>query len=358
MRYASLAKSACLLLALCAGVFSLSAAQAAGKPKIVIVATGGTIAGASVSSVHSPAYESAEVPVDRLIAAVPELANIAEVTGDQLFQVPSESFNDQRLLQLGKHVSDLLKRDDVHGVVITHGVDTLEESAYFLNLTLKSGKPVVMVGAMRPTSALSADGALNLYNAVRVAASKEAANKGVLVVMNDEIHSGRDVSMRDTLKADTMRSPYGPLGLVIDGDVYFYRQLTRPHTLATEFDIDSLVSLPRVDIVYSYGNVGPAAYEAVAAAGARAIIHNGVGNGSVAEQLIPTLLELRGKGIQIVRASRTGAGIVTRDGEQPDSRFDWLVTGDQNAQKARLLMALALTKTQETGALQDILWKY
>lgn len=354
MQYGILKRAGCLLLA----ALAISVAHAAGKPKIVIVATGGTIAGASISSVQSPAYKAAAVPVDRLIAAIPELANVAEVTGEQLFQVPSENFNEQRLLQLGKYVSDLLKKDDVHGVVITHGVDTLEETAYFLNLTLKSGKPVVLVGAMRPTSALGADGGANLYNAVRVAASKEAANKGTLVVMNDEIHSGRDVSMKDTVKVDAMRSPYGPLGLVTEENVYFYRQLTRPHTLATEFDIDSLVSLPRVDIAYNYGGVTPVVYEALGNGGARAIIHAGVGNGSVAEQLIPTMVDLRAKGIHIVRASRTGAGVVIRDGEQPDSRFDWLVAGDQNPQRVRILMALALTKTNDSATLQDILWKY
>lgn len=357
MRYSLLKTLTCLLLAVCTG-FCTSLGHAAGKPKIVIVATGGTIAGASISSVQSAAYKSAAVPVDRLIAALPEMANVAEVRGEQLFQVPSENFNAPRLLQLGKYISDLLRRDDVHGVVITHGVDTLEETAFFLNLTLKSGKPVVLVGAMRPTSALSADGAANLYNAVRVAANRESANKGVLVVMNDEIHSARDVSMRDAGKLETMQSLYGPLGLVTDENVYFYRQLARPHTLSSEFDIDTLVSLPRVDIVYSYGGVTPTAYDALAEAGTRAIIHAGTGNGSVPEQLISTLFGLRQQGIQIVRASRTGAGIVTRDGEQPDSRFDWLVAADLSPQKARILMQLALTRTNDTAALQDILWKY
>ncbi|WP_034292388.1 asparaginase [Herbaspirillum sp. RV1423] len=337
---------------------AMSLLHAEQKANIVIVATGGTIAGASTSSIRSPAYQSAVVPVDRLIAAVPEINAVAHVKGEQIFQVPSENFNDERLLKLGKRISELLKQRDVDGIVITHGVDTLEETAYFLNLTLKSDKPVVLVGAMRPATALGTDGALNLYEAVLVASSKEAVGKGTLVVMNDEIYSGRDVTMSDSLKVNTMRSPYGPLGLVVEDRVLFYRQPTRPHTTATEFDIDKLTSLPRVDIVYNYGNANPVAYQAVANAGAKAIIHNGTGNGSVAEQIIPVLQEIRSKGIQVVRASRTGNGVIIRDGEQPDDRFDWLVAGDQSAQQARILTALALTRTNDRQTIQEILWKY
>ena len=343
---------------LLSAAMSLSAQAQEKKANVVVIGTGGTIAGAGASSVNTAAYQSAVVPVDKIIAAVPEISKIANVRGEQIFQIGSESFNDERLLKLGKRVSELLKQSDVDGIVITHGTDTIEETAYFLNLTLKSDKPVVVVGSMRPGTALGADGALNLYDAVLVASSKDAAGKGTLVVMNNEIHSGRDVTMNDAVKTNTLRSPYGPLGLVVEGKVMFYRQPTRPHTVASEFDIDKLSTLPRVDIVYNYGNVSPVAYEALANAGAKAIIHNGTGNGSVAEQIIPVLQEIRSKGVHVVRASRTGNGVVIRDGEQPDDRFDWLVTGDQNPQKARILMALALTKTSDRQTLQDILWKY
>lgn len=161
------------------------------KPNVVVIGTGGTIAGAGASSVNTAAYQSAVVPVDKIIAAVPEISKIANVRGEQIFQIGSESFNDERLIKLGKRVSELLKQSDVDGIVITHGTDTIEETAYFLNLVLKSEKPVVVVGSMRPGTALGADGALNLYDAVLVAGSKEAAGKGTLVVMNDEIHSPR-----------------------------------------------------------------------------------------------------------------------------------------------------------------------
>lgn len=230
--------------------------------------------------------------------------------------------------------------------------------AYFLNLVLKSEKPVVVVGSMRPGTALGADGALNLYDAVLVAGSKEAAGKGTLVVMNDEIHSGRDVTKSNTFKVETFRSPYGPLGYVVENKLSFYRLPARPHTTQTEFDIDKISSLPRVDIVYNYGNVSRTAYDAFVAAGAKAIIHDGTGNGSVAEQIVPVLQEVRSKGVQVIRASRTGSGVVIRNGEQPDDKYDWVVTDDQNAQKARILAELALTRTNDPKELQKIMWKY
>lgn len=171
-------------------------AAAVKKPNVVILATGGTIAGAGADAANSATYTAAKVPVDKLIAAVPQVNTIANVRGEQVFQIASESFTDAQLVQLGKRVSQLLKQDDVDGVVITHGTDTLEETAFFLDLVVKSDKPIVVVGSMRPGTAISADGALNLLDAVTVAASKEAVGQGVTVTMNDYIQSGRDVNKR------------------------------------------------------------------------------------------------------------------------------------------------------------------
>ncbi len=193
-----------------AGVL-LSAASAvamaqAAKPNVVVLATGGTIAGAGASAANSATYAAARVPVDKLLAGLPELANVAKVSGEQVFQIASESFTNEHLLRLGQRVSALAKQADVDGIVITHGTDTLEETAYFLNLTVRTNKPIVVVGSMRPGTALSADGALNLYDAVTVAASKDAAGKGVLVTMNDEIQSGRDVSKTINIKPTARRA--------------------------------------------------------------------------------------------------------------------------------------------------------
>jgi glutamin-(asparagin-)ase len=161
---------------------------------VVILATGGTIAGAGASAANSATYQAAKVGIEQLIAGVPELSQLANVRGEQVMQIASESITNDNLLQLGRRVAELADSKDVDGIVITHGTDTLEETAYFLNLVEKTDKPIIVVGSMRPGTAMSADGMLNLYNAVAVASSKEARGKGVLVTMNDEIQSGRDVS--------------------------------------------------------------------------------------------------------------------------------------------------------------------
>lgn len=344
-----------LVLAACAAPVL---AQDARKPNLVIIGTGGTIAGAGASSANTSAYQSAVVAIDKLIAAVPEVKNIANVRGEQIFQIGSESFDNGRLLKLTHRVSDLLKSNDVDGVVITHGTDTIEETSYFLHLTLKSSKPVVLVGAMRPGTALSADGPLNIYNAVVVAASAQAAGQGTLVVLNDEIHTARDVTKTNSFKVETFRSPYGPLGYIVESKALFYRAPIRPHTTQTEFDIDQIQSLPEVGVAYGYTNMSRAPYDAMVAAGMKAIIHAGTGNGSIADYMDDAVKAARAKGVFIVRTTRTGSGVLVRNGEVNDDKNDYIVVDDQNAQKARLLMALALTKTADTKELQKIFLKY
>ncbi len=333
------------------------AAQATTKPNILIIGTGGTIAGAGASSVNTGDYDSAKVAVDKIIAAVPEMKEVANVKGEQIFQIGSESFNDERLLKLAHRVSELVKQPDVDAVMITHGTDTIEETSYFLNLTLKTEKPVVIVGAMRPGTALSADGPLNLYNAAVVASAKEARGKGVLVVMNDEIHSARDVTKSNALKVETFKSLYGPLGVVVESKPYFYRLPARPHTMATEFDIDQIEALPKVDVFYAHVTMDPKALDAIAGLGGKALIYAGTGNGSVADYMEEPLKKVREKEI-VVRATRTGSGLVVRNGEEKDDDNDWIVAADQSPQKARILMSLALMKTSDTKQLQDILYKY
>lgn len=359
LRISSLIVKRLMLGLMLISFLSVSAwAADAKKPNIRIIGTGGTIAGLGSTSANVSAYQSAVVAVDKLIAAVPEMQNVANVTGEQIFQIGSESYNNERWLKLGKRVAELLRSDDIDGVVITHGTDTIEETGYFLNLTLKSEKPVVIVGSMRPGSAMSADGPLNIYNAVIVAADKNSAGKGTLVVMNDEIHSARDVTKSNTVKVETFRSLYGPLGTVIEGKPRYYRLPCRPHTTQTEFDIDKIGTLPEIGIVYAHGNMSRVPYDAFAAAGVKAIIHMGTGSGSIADYMAPVLKEIRSKGIIIVRASRTGSGIVVRNGEANDDELDYIVTDDQNPAKARILLSLALLKTSDTKALQQILWKY
>lgn len=348
---------AALALALLTSVTSAQTASAT-KPNVVVLATGGTIAGAGASALNSATYAAAKVPVDKLLAGLPELANVANVKGEQVFQIASESFTNEQLLTLGRRVSALVKQADVDGIVVTHGTDTLEETAYFLNLVVRTSKPIVVVGSMRPGTALSADGALNLYDAVVVAASKDSGGKGVLVTMNDEIQSGRDVSKNVNIKTNAFTSQWGPLGMVVEGKNYWFRAPVKRHTAGSEFNIDEITTLAPVDIVYSYGNVPRTAFDAVGKSGIKALVHGGPGNGSVADRIVPVLQELRAKGVHIIRSSRVPDGFVLRNAEQPDDKYDWVAAHDLRPQKARILAAVALTKTSDTKELQRIFWEY
>jgi len=341
---------------------SAAQAQEAAPQKmanVTILATGGTIAGTGASSTTTVGYTAATVGVQRLIQAVPELAKVANVSGEQVFQIASENMTDDHWLTLAKRVNALLAQGGVDGIVITHGTDTLEETAYFLNLVVKSRKPVVLVGAMRPSTALSADGPINLYNAVLLAASPDAVGKGVLVAMNDQIQAARDVSKSNTSAPDAFRSPdLGMLGYFQGSKAFFYRQVVRKHTVDTEFDVGTLQALPQVDIVYGHANVGPVAVDAFMAAGSKGIIHAGVGNGSLAAKVKPALISARAKGAVVVRASRVGQGILARNGEANDDELDFVAADTLNAQKARILLMLALTRTSSTKEIQRMFYTY
>lgn len=340
------------------GTLANPAAAQTAKPNVVILATGGTIAGAGASALNSATYAAAKVPVDKLLAGLPELANVANVRGEQVAQIASESFDNETLMKLGKRVSALVKQADVDGIVVTHGTDTLEETAYFLSLVIRTSKPIVVIGSMRPGTALSADGALNLFNAVSVAGSKDAAGKGVLVTMNDEIQSGRDVSKTINIKTEAFKSQWGPLGMVVEGKNYWFRAPVKRHTAQSEFNIDEFEALAPVDIVYSYGNVPRTLVDTVGKSGVKALIHGGTGNGSVANRVVPALQEVRAKGVQVIRSSRVPEGFVLRNAEQPDDKYDWVVAHDLNPQKARILAAVALTKNLDSKQLQRVFWEY
>jgi L-asparaginase len=347
-------------LQLLGALLGCSTVRAADRlPNVTILATGGTIAGTGATSTTTVGYTAAKIGVEQLIEAVPELKKVAAVKGEQVFQIASENMNNDYWLKLAKRVNELLAQSDVDGIVITHGTDTIEETAYFLNLVVKSRKPVVIVGAMRPSTAISADGPINLYNAVILAGSKEAVGKGVLVTLNDQINGARDVTKTNTANADTFRNwELGFLGYMQGGKPYFYRQSTRKHTVETEFDVAKLDVLPQVDIVYGYANMNRVPLDALVAAGAKGIVHAGVGDGSLANQVKPALTEVRKKGVIIVRSSRVGSGIVARNGEANDDELDFVVSDTLNAQKARILLMLALTKTSDTKEIQRMFYMY
>lgn len=328
-------------------------------PNVMILATGGTIAGTGSTSTTTVGYTAAKLPVESLITAVPELKNIANVTGEQVLQIPSEDMNNEGLLKIAERVNATLARPDVNGVVITHGTDTIEETAYFLDLVVKSEKPVVLVGSMRPATALSADGPINLYNAVAVAGSEVAKGKGVLVILNDQISDARETTKVNTTALNTFQSQdLGYLGYVELGKPYFYRVPTRKHTVNTPFNVTGVTTLPQVDIVYGYGNNSRVLLDAAAADGAKGIVYAGTGDGSISTQVEPGAIEARKKGVILVRSSRGGAGRVVRNGEEKDDKNDFVVADNLNPQKARILLMLALTKTNDTKKIQEMFYTY
>ncbi|EOA2509199.1 type II asparaginase [Campylobacter upsaliensis] len=327
------------------------------EPKVAILATGGTIAGSIDSAVATTGYTAGVVGVDVLIKAVPEIQNLAKIEGQQIANIDSSNMRDEIWLKLAQEINKLFA-SGVDGVVITHGTDTMEETAYFLNLTIKSDKPVVLVGAMRPSTAISADGPKNLYNAVALAADKNARGKGVMVAMNDKIQSARAVVKTHTLNVDAFSSPdFGDMGYIVDGKVYFYNNVAKAHTKKTPFDVKNLKELPKVDILYSYSNDGSGvAAKALFENGTKGIVVAGSGAGSIHEAQKEVLKELLTKGLKVAVSSRVVAGRVAVS--EADKKLGFISAEDLNPQKARVLLMLALTKTNDVKKIQEYFLKY
>ncbi|MGE5811710.1 MAG: type II asparaginase, partial [Ignavibacteria bacterium] len=303
-----------ILFVLVIGVLTVSAQ----KPNVVILATGGTIAGAAATEVQA-GYQSGQVGVDVLINAVPQLKDLANITGEQISNIGSQNMSDVVWLKLAKRCNELLKKDDVDGIVITHGTDTMEETAYFLNLVVKSKKPVVLTCSMRPSTALSADGPLNIFNAVAVAASKDAWDRGVMVVTNDLIHSGRAAIKGSTTAVETFFSPLvGPLGTVNYGEINFVDVPNKKYTYQTEFNVDDVSSLPRVDVIAIYEDAPGDLIKAAVDLGAKGIVTTGLGNGNLTDACVEALKYARSKGVVVVRGSRVITGFVGRNIELDD----------------------------------------
>ena len=328
------------------------------KPKIRIIATGGTIAGVSTSATKSN-YKAGEVGIQQLLLAVPEINAIAEVSGEQLVKIGSQDMNDDVWLKLAKRINELLNKEGFDGVVITHGTDTMEETAYFLNLTVSSSKPVVMVGAMRPSTGMSADGPLNLYNAVAVASDKNAQNRGVMVVMNDVVLDAKDVIKTNTLAVETFKGAnFGNLAYIHSGKPFFTRLVQNKHTTQSVFDIQNLNSLPKVGIVYGYSNASELPMKALIDARFDGIVYAGVGNGNFYHKLFELAVDAQKKGIQIVRSSRVPMGATTLDAEIDDAQYHFVASQALNPQKARVLLMLSLTKTKDWKQIQRYFNEY
>jgi L-asparaginase len=328
---------------------------------VALIITGGTIDSVGKDRLDLAWYIEAgkRLGDGELLAKLPELEEIAQVQEIPFRRLPSHALIDKDWLDLVRTIHTLFDEDKADGIVITHGTNTIEETAYFLNLTLKTNKPVVVVGSMRPSSALSADGYLNLVNAIKVAAQPASRNRGCLLVMNDTIFNGRDVTKNATYRVEAFQSrDLGPLGFADgDGSIVYYHTPVRKHTTQTEFDVRTAQSLPRVDVVVSYVGADGKMIEAAAAAGAKGIVSAGTGAGR------PTPAEdeafdrmFKQTGMIMCLTSRVAAGRVVRS---PGLLRRGFVAGD-NLQpwKARLLLALALTKTTNADEIQRMFDTY
>jgi L-asparaginase len=336
------------------------ACQAWALPKVKILATGGTIAGAQASQAEA-GYTSGKFSVEDLIKAVPQLKEVAEISGEQVANIGSQTMNNEVWLKLATRANDLLSSGETDGIVITHGTDTMEETGYFLSLVVKSEKPVVLVGSMRPATAISADGNMNLYNAVSLAANPNAKGRGPLIVLNDEIHYGREVQKMNATQLNTFQSPNrGRAGVMSNGKAFFFNPIVTKHTTQSEFSVDQLKpeDLPRVEVVYSYANLGGDMVEYLVRRGVQGIVLAGVGDGNTTDAALAALQEAAKKGVAVVRSTRTSSGIVDRNVEVNDDKLGFIAARELNPQKARVLLMVALTKTKDVNKLQEYFVQY
>jgi len=327
------------------------------KPRITILATGGTIAGAGSAGGYG--YQAGSFKIDDLIKAVPNLSTLATLKGEQVANIGSQDMNDEVWLKLAQRVNEVLQAPDVDGVVITHGTDTMEETAYFLNLVVKSDKPVVLVGSMRPATAISADGPANLYNAVATAGDPKASGRGVLVVINDKIHAARNVTKTNTTAVETFESPNrGPTGFVSAGKIAWFEPMDKRHTSRSQFSVQGRKNLPRVDIIYAHSNMSPDLIKAALKNGAKGLVIAGVGDGNMSKAALQALSDAVKSGVSVVRSTRLESGLVLRNSEVDDDKLSFVASGELNPGKSRVLLQLALLTTNDPKAIQRLFDQY
>lgn len=326
--------------------------------RVHILATGGTIAGQGATDTSS-SYRPGSVMIEKLIDSVPGLGSLAEVTGEQFAQLSSQDMTELVWQALAHRINRLFETDAADGIVITHGTDTAEETGYFLHLTVKSARPVVLTGSMRPATSLSADGPLNLYNAVAVAADRDASDRGVMLAINDDLHSARDVTKSSTTDVQTFISP-GPglLGTARLGRIRYFRRPVRRHTRQSGFSVDGERHWPRVDILYAHAGMHPDLVHSSVSSGVRGIVVAGVGNGNVPGAVVNALTEAAKSGVIVVRATRVGSGDVERGVELDDDALGFVVADQLSPQKSRVLLQLCLAHELDGSAVQEAFFQY
>jgi L-asparaginase len=335
LAFVSLASVSCRSMAQTSGDKAAS-----GLPRITILATGGTIAGKANTN-SAVGYTSGQVTAQDLIDAVPGIEKLAKLTAEQISNIGSQDMNDEVWVKLAQRINALFGKGEADAVVITHGTDTMEETAFFLEQVVASDKPVVLVGSMRPSTAISADGPANLHGAVKVAASKEAQGRGVLIVLNDTIHESRDATKTNTTSLQTFVSPNaGPAGFVDAATVRFVEPVvgsTRPR-----FKVPEKAPLPRVDIIYSHSNMAADEVADALKRGAKGLVLAGVGDGNSSKAVIDALSAAAKQGTPVVRSSRVGSGFTVRNAEVSDDKLGLVAALDLNPPKARVLLQLLL----------------
>ena len=347
-----IAMALCLMTALF--LFSAAAEEttvSGNKPKIVVLATGGTIAGVGEAG-KTAGYKPGSLTAEELLSAVPQLSDVADIEAIQVCNVNSDDMTAETWLTLANTINEMAADPEVKGFVITHGTDTMEETAYFLNLTVRTDKPVVLTGSMRPATSVSADGPMNLYESVCVAASEEAVGQGVLIVFSDRIYAARSVTKTSTYSVMAIAAgETGSIGVVRDGTVFLYESPSKRHTLDSEFDVSGLETLPKVSILYFSVDADPALL-AYAAEHSDGLVIAGAGAGEFSEEWIEII---NGLTIPVVISSRIDDGVITKDNLLCKNT---VAANNLSPQKAAILLRLALAGEVSREELEKLFLQY
>ena len=327
-------------------------------PRVIILATGGTIAGAGASADRA-GYTAGKIPVDDLIGSIPTVKKIATITGEQIASVGSQDMTVEIWKKLAIRANEIFAKNEADAIVVTHGTDTQEETAYFLDLVVPSGNPIVLTGSMRASTAISADGPKNLYDAITVAINPKSKGRGVLVSFNEGIFDARDVMKLSTTKTNAFGSPNtGPVGQAYDGRVEYYSSSDREVNPKKPIVIKADTKLPRVDIVYMYADATADQIDLLISKKVDGIVIAGVGNGNFNKAFTDAVKRAVAAGILVCRSSRTPSGRVVLHDEINDEELGTIVSDDLSPQKARILLMLGLTRTKEKKQLQEIFFTY
>jgi L-asparaginase len=327
-------------------------------PRVIILATGGTIAGAGTASDRA-GYTAGKIPIDDLIGTIPSVKKIANITGEQVASVGSQDMTIDIWKKLAIRINEIFNKKEAEAVVVTHGTDTQEETAYFLDLVVPSDRPVVLTGSMRPATAISADGPKNLYDAITVAIDPKTKGRGVLVSFNEGIYDAREVMKMSTTKTNAFGSPNtGAIGQAYDGKVEYYSRSDREVNPQSPIVITPDTKLPRVDIVYMYADANSDMIDMLISKKVDGIVIAGVGNGNFNKAFMDAVKRAVAAGIIVCRASRTPSGRVVLHDEINDDELGTIVSDDLTPQKARILLMLGLTKTKDKKQLQKIFFTY